>query len=57
MTVMINEVDVIAADQGAPQPPPAAGGRPVHPDPAAVDARVEHAVTLREARADRLRAY
>ncbi|MET7636363.1 hypothetical protein [Streptomyces sp. NPDC005078] len=57
MTVMINEVDVVAADQGSRQPYPADGGRPAPLDPAAVDARVEHAVTLREARAERLRAY
>ncbi|MFE2879328.1 hypothetical protein ACFXG6_25395 [Streptomyces roseus] len=57
MTVLINEVDVVAADQDSRQSPPGDGGRPVAPDPAAVDARIEQAVTLRAARAERLRAY
>ena len=57
MTVMINEVDVVAADQDSRQSRPGDASGPVAPDPAVVDARVEHVVNLRAARAERLRAY
>lgn len=57
MSVVINELEVVPAEPGTPQPAPAATVATPEPSPETVARHVEHLLQHRLARAERLRAY